>query len=123
MPEAESRHSVALVPLAARATTFLNGGLFLVLLCVWLKMAALGLFWRADFTAFYTGWRMVLDGIRALDGPRGAEARAWITAVDREGPLSFQNLCEALGVDPDALRAGVSRGRTTRPPANVIPIR
>jgi hypothetical protein len=45
-----------------RASLILNGGLFLVLLAFWLKMAGEGVFWRADFTAFYTGWSMVLDG-------------------------------------------------------------
>jgi hypothetical protein len=32
------------------------------LVLVWLKMAALGLFWRADFTTFYSGWTTILDG-------------------------------------------------------------
>jgi hypothetical protein len=33
-----------------------------VLVVLWLKMAAAGVFWRADFTALYPGWSMVLDG-------------------------------------------------------------
>ncbi len=48
---------------------------------------------------------------------RGAEAEAWIKAVDEESPFSFVNVCETLGVDPDALRAVLlartTRGRTT----------
>jgi len=46
-----------------------------------------------------------------------AEAEAWIRAVDEESPFSFVNVCETLGVDPDALRAALlarrTRGRTT----------
>jgi hypothetical protein len=40
----------------------LNGGIALTFLVLWLGMAARGDFWQADFTAFYTGWRLVLDG-------------------------------------------------------------
>jgi hypothetical protein len=40
----------------------LNGSLALALACLWLSMGARGMFWRADFSAFYTGWSMVLDG-------------------------------------------------------------
>src|SRR5262249_62405172 len=51
--------------------------------------------------------RMLLDSVSALNGtgPTAELAEAWIAAVDREWPLSFENVCETLGVDPDALRA------------------
>jgi len=61
-------------------------------------------------------WRILLDGIRALEGSNGLEAEGWTRAVDREGSMSFQNLCEALGVDADALRAAIARGRKKRDP-------
>src|SRR5215813_13284929 len=53
--------------------------------------------------------RMLLDSVSALNGtgPTAELAEAWIAAVDREWPLSFENVCETLGVDPDALRAAL----------------
>jgi hypothetical protein len=60
-PAAASRHDFGY-----RCALALNGGLALALAAVWLSMAARGLFWRADFSAFYTGWAVVLDG----QGPR-----------------------------------------------------
>ena len=54
------------------------------------------------------------DGIRCfqehLRNPRSnprllsQQAEAWIRAVDYEWPFSFNNVCETLGIDPDALR-------------------
>ena len=32
------------------------------------------------------------------------QAEEWIRAVDYEWPFSFNNVCETLGIDPDALR-------------------
>ena len=51
-------------------------------------------------------WRTLLDGIGALDrsGPTGQRARQWIAAVDPESSFSFENVCEAVGIDPDVLR-------------------
>jgi hypothetical protein len=40
----------------------LNAGLAAAAALLWLGMALRGDFWRADFSAFYTGWTMVLDG-------------------------------------------------------------
>src|SRR5215468_3981998 len=66
-------------------------------------------------------WGVLLDGaVWALKGtgPTAEMAEAWIAAVDREWPFSFQNVCEALGIDPDALRAallGDHRGLDKRP--------
>ncbi len=55
------------------------------------------------------------DGIRCfqehLRNPRSnprllsQEAEAWIRAVDYDWPFSFNNVCETLGIDPDALRS------------------
>ena len=54
------------------------------------------------------------DGIRCfqehLRNPRSnprllsQQAEAWIRAVDYEWPFSFNNVCETLGIDPEALR-------------------
>lgn len=37
------------------------------------------------------------------------EAEEWILAKDRSYLFSFENLCEALGYDPDYMRAGLCR--------------
>src|SRR5207245_6121034 len=54
------------------------------------------------------------DGIRCfqehLRNPRSnprllsQQAEAWIRAVDYDWPFSFNNVCETLRIDPDALR-------------------
>jgi hypothetical protein len=54
------------------------------------------------------------DGIRCfqehLTNPRSnprllsKQAEEWIAAVDYEWPFSFNNVCETLGIDPEALR-------------------
>ena len=54
------------------------------------------------------------DGIRCfqehLRNPRSnprllsQQAEQWIRAVDYEWPFSFNNVCETLGIDPEALR-------------------
>ena len=54
------------------------------------------------------------DGIRCfqehLRNPRSnprllsQQAEAWIRAIDYEWPFSFNNVCETLGISPDALR-------------------
>ena len=57
------------------------------------------------------------DGIRcfqehlrnARSNPRllSQQAEEWIRAVDYEWPFSFNNVCETLGIDPDALRSSL----------------
>jgi len=52
------------------------------------------------------------DAIRCLltsGGPRrlAREAEDWIRAVDHEWPMSFHNVCEALGIEPGKLRAAL----------------
>jgi hypothetical protein len=61
---------VSTIPAARPATRLtapklvigLNAGLAVAALLLWTGMAIRGEFWRADFSAFYTGWAMVLDG-------------------------------------------------------------
>jgi hypothetical protein len=45
-------------------------------------------------------------GIRALDGEGQARrsAEAWTRADDPSWPLSFRNVCEALGLEPEVVR-------------------
>jgi len=59
------------------------------------------------------------DGIRCFQehlrnsrsNPRllATQAETWIRSVDYEWPFSFNNVCEALGIDPDALRSALLR--------------
>src|SRR6266404_1220046 len=49
-------------------------------------------------------------------GPRptaSAEAARWILSNDRRWPFSFVNVCEALGLDPSAVRRAVTNGRVS----------
>jgi len=41
------------------------------------------------------------------------EAEQWILDRDRSYLFSFDNLCEALGYDPDYMRAGLERWKET----------
>jgi hypothetical protein len=54
-------------------------------------------------------WDMLLGGIGALGGaaPTRRSVEAWIRAVDDQWPLSFDNVCEAVGLEPDALRTAL----------------
>ena len=38
------------------------------------------------------------------------QARAYAASLDRAWPFSFENLCEALGVDARSLRLALQRG-------------
>ena len=40
----------------------MDASLALALAAVWVWMGVQGLFWRADFSAFFTGYDMILDG-------------------------------------------------------------
>jgi hypothetical protein len=53
---------MALPSNAARLGTVLNTGLAAAAICLWCSMAVHGEFWRSDFSAFYTGWSIALDG-------------------------------------------------------------
>jgi hypothetical protein len=37
------------------------------------------------------------------------QARAYVTSTDRHWPFSFENLCEAIGLDADTLRGELTR--------------
>ena len=39
-----------------------------------------------------------------------AAARAYVVSTDRTWPFSFENLCEALGLDAGSLRTELARG-------------
>ena len=64
------------------------------------------------------------DGIRCfqehLRNPRSnprllsQEAETWIKSVDYDWPFSFNNVCETLGIDPDALRSSLLNWKTQR---------
>lgn len=38
------------------------------------------------------------------------DAKAYVASRDRSWPFSFENLCEAIGLDPGVLRDGLTRG-------------
>jgi hypothetical protein len=52
-------------------------------------------------------WDVLLEAIGGLDG--GGSTRrsieAWTRATDDRWPLSFQNVCESLGLEADVLRS------------------
>ena len=48
---------------------------------------------------------LLRDGICAILGTSPGDAEAWLRADDPAWPFSFRNACEALGLDPEALRA------------------
>ncbi len=64
------------------------------------------------------------DGIRCfqehLRNPRSnprllsQEAETWIRAVDYDWPFSFNNVCETLGIDADALRSSLLTWKAQR---------
>ena len=64
------------------------------------------------------------DGIRCfqehLRNPRSnpkllsQEAEAWIRTVDYDWPFSFNNICETLGINPEALRAALLNWKAKR---------
>jgi hypothetical protein len=68
----------------------LNAGLAAAAAVLWLGMAVRGEFWKADFSAFYTGWAMVLDGHadRLYDYAEQAKYQAAINP-ERSGLLPF----------------------------------
>jgi len=64
------------------------------------------------------------DGIRCfqehLRNPRynprllSQQAEEWISAEDWDWPFSFNNVCETLGIDPEALRSTLLRWKASR---------
>lgn len=51
-------------------------------------------------------------GYTAVDRRSVREAIAYVTSGDRGWPFSFENLCDALGLDADGLRQELNVGRT-----------
>ncbi len=47
------------------------------------------------------------------------EADEWIFSRERDWPFSFENICDALGVDPEYVRSGVSGGRSLQAEARL----
>lgn len=45
----------------------------------------------------------------ARKSPNTRSAEAWIADTDRTWPFSFENICDTLGIDPDAVRTGLAR--------------
>ena len=43
------------------------------------------------------------------NGRAHREARAYVASRDRDWPYSFENLCEAIGIDATYLRRGIER--------------
>jgi hypothetical protein len=78
---------------AARGVFVLNSGLVVAFVALWLNLAARGDFWRADFTAFYMGGRMVVEGqgrrLYDLDTQGEWQARLWPERGGREALLAF----------------------------------
>lgn len=47
------------------------------------------------------------------------DAAEWFASPDRSDGFAFENVCDALGLDPDAIRRGLRRhDATTRPPTS-----
>jgi len=67
----------------------------------------------------YTGTKALMlavldNGIRSYLGPAGrirTEAEYWVNGGDRRSPFSFTVVCETLGLEPDAVRGALRRGR------------
>jgi hypothetical protein len=45
----------------------------------------------------------------ARDGADRTGAAAWLTSTDRGWPFSFENICEALDMDPGTVRRQLER--------------
>jgi hypothetical protein len=52
-----------------------------------------------------------LPGERRTDARGASQAAAYLTSTDRAWPFSFENLCEALSLDPVALRGELGKAR------------
>lgn len=61
--------------------------------------------------------------LRKHDGPAAAEAAHWVLADDADEPFSFQNVCEALGLDPGYLARGLIGQRLARTHETGMPLR
>jgi len=48
------------------------------------------------------------DGAAAVNNEDFVEAAEWLSSDEEGGPFSFVSVCEALGIDADGLRSGIS---------------
>ena len=48
------------------------------------------------------------QGAEARNNEDFVEAAEWLSSDDESGPFAFVNICEALGIDADGLRSGIS---------------
>jgi hypothetical protein len=55
--------------------------------------------------------QMRANGRRPIDRRDMAEAERWIFEPGREGPFTFESVCETLGIQPDHLRDGIRQWR------------
>jgi len=63
----------------------------------------------------------VVDDYAVRRDPRAyAAARAYVESTDRTWPFSFENLCEAVGLDADSLRSGLARNEDGNRPADAV---
>lgn len=58
-------------------------------------------------------WRLAGDASVA-DQRAARDAAAYVASADRSWPFSFENICEAIGVDADRLRRGLQETVRTR---------
>jgi hypothetical protein len=47
-------------------------------------------------------------GVEARNNEDFVEAAEWLSSDEEGGPFAFVNVCEALGIEADCLRAGIS---------------
>ena len=47
-------------------------------------------------------------GVEARNNEDFVEAAEWLSSDEEDGPFAFVNVCEALGIEADCLRAGIS---------------
>ena len=48
------------------------------------------------------------SGLAARNNEEFVEAVEWLSVDDDSSPFTFLNVCEALGIEPDCLRLGIS---------------
>jgi hypothetical protein len=48
------------------------------------------------------------SGAEARNNEDYVEAAEWLSSDDESGPFAFVSVCEALGIDADSLRSGIS---------------
>jgi hypothetical protein len=66
-----------------------------------------------DAIVRYQALATVSDAARRRDL---GEAERWISSNDRQWPCSFVNVCEALGIEPTALRGALATWRDAHVP-------